>query len=172
VESGLCGTRPRAALRHTQLTPKLVQGHRWADRPSWWHLCETIFKKGQTLLRRGGGGKRVINSRCSNKMRGGGGGASWQSWYPLQPVEDPMLEQVDIPKGTGLWREQRKSVRRKEQQRNHCVLAVTPTPCTFVALLRTRSVTCGNGKGGGEESAVEERRWAWERERRGDFPMC
>ena len=68
----------------------------------------------------------------------------------LQPMEDPTLEQVNVPEGScepmleqvlwqDLWEgptQKQKSMRRKEQQKRD-ELATTPTPCPPL-LLRGR----------------------------------
>lgn len=121
---------------------------------------ESIFKRGQKMPRRGVG--EVIHSRGNTKVRGGGG-VPWQSRYPVQPVEDPILQQMDIPKRTGLWSIHagagKKCKKEGAAERKCCVLTLTqllPTHCTSVALLQRLSVTCVDSKAGGEESVVKE----------------
>lgn len=122
---------------------------------------ESVFKRGQIMPRRGVG--EVIHSRGNTKVRGGGGGVPRQSRYPVQPAEDPILQQMDIPKRTGLWSIHagagKKCKKEGAAERKCCVLTLTqllPTHCTSVALLQRLSVTCVDSKAGGEESVVKE----------------
>lgn len=62
---------------------------------------------------------KVINIRGNSKVRGGG--APWWGRCLLRPMEDPVLEQIAIPKGSVAFEEpmseQRKRVRGWEQLR-------------------------------------------------------
>lgn len=130
-QGGTCrvafGTRLRAAPCQTQLAPKPLQDTAEHISQAGGISVEAYSRKGRNCQEEEVGRKWLINSIGNIKVRGEGGGASWQSRYPLQCTEDPMLEEADIPKGTGLWRAhtgaEEKCKKEGVAERNHCVLS-------------------------------------------------
>lgn len=84
-------------------------------------VTESIVRKGQKNAKKRRRRGKGQHSRGNINVRGGGS-APWQNRYPLQTVENPIPEQMDIPKGSSLSRAcTGAQEKKKEQQRETAV---------------------------------------------------
>ena len=160
-----------AAPGQTQPVPagsnQFSTGHGWTPRLRWWHLGETCLRKGKNTGQRDeegtgrvskvseeGGGRDALGARAEIPLQPVEKTME-KKIVPLQPMEDPMLEQVDASWGNcGSWRAHagagEKCVREGEAERNRWVVTI-PSP---------------SAPGTAQELGVKEWSWAWETERR------
>lgn len=151
----------------TQLVPASSNwptlGH-WVPQTGWWHLRESLFKKGQKYWT----GRRGGNWGQGSGRFDGRSGTSWRDCSPWRTIAG--AEEKSWEEGFPLWKDSHLIATR---HRNHCVLI--PPPMLFAATLESLSVTYSDNMGGGDMSGVKwawEWNWAWGRGKKGNLNVC